>query len=275
LSLETTALPTDGNVAASEQSTTVAAPATQETGETQVEGTKPEGEEGDKPKAEKTPEQREREKLLRRLDNKTKQTYQLRAELEQLRAGQGKPQAQQTQAGDDEPVTLSRAELQKMIAEQATKLAPTVSEQAAEVERRSGIVKSLAKQWGQEEFDAKASELDEVFDGLADRSGRPKPATDAIFDADDPKAVIEYLTDPDNADEADRIARLPATQAGRAIAKLEAKLEAAKKEAKPKASNAARPIEAVKGGGVPKGVPDPVADPKAYRKWANEQERAR
>jgi hypothetical protein len=133
------------------------------------------------------------------------------------------------------------------------------------IEHRQGIVKALAKEWGQEEFDAKASELDEVFGGLADAQGRPKPATDAIFEADNPKAVIEYLTDPDNADEAERIARLPAVRAGREIARLEAKLEAEKAKAKPKPSNAPKPLEAVKGGGVPSGMPDPIQHQGLHR----------
>jgi hypothetical protein len=128
---------------------------------------------------------------------------------------------------------------------------------------------------GKEEFDAKASDLDDAFGGLVDRSGRPKPATDAIFDADDVKGVIEYLTDPDNAQEAERIANLPATRAGREIARIEAKLAEAKKAAKPKPSAAAKPIEAVKGGGVPTGMPDPVKNPKGYIRWANQQDHAR
>ena len=268
---EVNALPTDGNVAAGAQAQTAAA-ATEQPGEQhQSTEAKKDGEEGEQkepPKKEKSPEQREIERLRRRVDNLTRQKYQLQGAPQQQQ-----PTQRQTQAGDDEPVTLTKAQLERQIEERAAERAPSIAEQQAEVERRGGIVKSLAKQWGQEEFDAKASELDEVFDGLADRSGRPKPATDAIFDADDPKAVIEYLTDPDNAEEAERISRLPATAAGRAIAKLEAKLEAEKAKAKPKASNAARPIESVKGGGVPKGMPDP-ADTKAYIAWANAQERA-
>jgi hypothetical protein len=160
-----------------------------------------------------------------------------------------------------------------MVAERAERLAPAMKEQQAEIEHRQKVVQSLSKQWGKEEFDAKASDLDDVMGGLMDRSGRAKPATDAIFDADDPKGVIEYLTDPDNADDAERIARLPAVRAGREIARIEAKLKEAKASAKLKPSNAARPIESVKGGGVPSGMPDPVNDPKGYRNWANAQER--
>lgn len=259
-------LPTGEQPAADEQPKPDAAALNEQTAEGKEPPKEGEGEQKEPPKKEKTPEQREIERLRRRVDNLTRQKYELSA--------RNQPQQQEkTQGSDDEPVTLSRAELQKLIAEQAKELAPTISEQRAEIERRQGVVKSLAKTWGQEEFDAKASELDEVFGGLSDASGRPKPATDAIFDADDPKAVIEYLTDPDNADEAERFARLPATRAGREIARIEAKLEAAKKAAKPQPSKAAKPIEAVKGAGVATGAPDPT-DTKAWIKWANEQERA-
>ena len=195
-------------------------------------------------KPEKTPEQREIDKLRRRLDNKTRQLYELRAQVPQNH------QQQSRQEGDDETVTLTRAELERQIAEQAQKLAPSLSEQQAEIERRQGIVQSLSKEWGQEKFDALAADLDEAFGGLADRSGRPKPATDAIFHADDPKALIEYLADPDNAEEAERIGRMSAIQAGRAIGKLEDRLAAQKAKDKPRPSNAPAPIEAVKGGGV-------------------------
>lgn len=232
----------------------------------QQDGTEGTDESGAKAKPEKTPEQRELEKLRRRVDNLTKQKYELRAQIPQQQN-----QQQQSSHDDDEPVTLTRAELNRQIEERAQKLAPSVSEQTAEAQRRQGIVQSLAKEFGQDKFDALASELDDVFGGLADHSGRPKPATDAIFYADNPKAVIEYLTDPDNAEEAERISQLPAVQAGKAIAKLEGKLEAVKTQGKPKPSNAPKPIEAARGSGVSGGMPDP-SNTKAYIKWANERE---
>jgi hypothetical protein len=222
-------------------------------------------------KKEKTPEQREIERLRRRVDNLTRQKYELRASAPA--GGQQQQQQDHNQVDDDEPVTLTRAELQRQIAEQAQKLAPTMREQQAEAERRHGVVQTLAKEWGPEKFDTLSAELDEAFGGLADRSGTPKPATDAIFHADDPKGVIEYLTDPDNADEAASISKMGALQAGRAIAKLELKLEAAKSNAKPKPSNAPAPIEPARGGGVPNGMPDP-SNTKAYIAWANAQEQA-
>jgi len=224
---------------------------------------------GTEAKKEKTPEQREIDRLRRRVDNLTRQKYELRAATPAAAAQQQQP----SQADDDEPVTLTRAELQRQIEAQARQLAPSMTEQQAEVERRHGVVTTLAKEWGPEKFDTLSAELDEAFGGLADRSGMPKPATDAIFEADNPKAVIEYLTDPDNADEADRLSKMTAIQAGRAIAKLEGKLDAAKVSAKPKPSNAPAPLEPARGGGVPNGMPDP-SNTKAYIAWANAQERA-
>lgn len=230
------------------------------------------------PKKEKTPEERERQRMQRALDKRTRQLYELRAQLasapsqttvtREQSAGTTSP----AQA-DDEPVTLSRAELAQRIKQEAEKLAPTIRSQQAEIEHRKGVVEGLAKDWGQEKFDTYASELDDVLGGLADQKGRPKPATDAIFESEMPKALIEYLTDPDNAEEAEALANANDRQAGRLVAKLEAKLAAAKPA--PQRSNAPAPIEALKGGGkTTSSMPNP-SDTKAYMKWANERERRR
>jgi hypothetical protein len=265
---EDTALPTGGApAAAGETANDAGTPGTEQVnpgaGAGEGEGKEPETE----AKKEKTPEQREIDRLRRRVDNLTRQKYELKA------SAPAAAQQQQSSQADDEPVTLTRAELQRQIEAQARQLAPSMTEQQAEVERRHGVVTSLAKDWGPEKFDTLSAELDEAFGGLVDRSGTPKPATDAIFHADNVKAVIEYLTDPDNADEADRISKMTAVQAGRAIAKLEGKLEVEKSKAKPKPSNAPSPLEPARGGGVPNGMPDP-SNTKAYIAWANAQERA-
>jgi len=273
LNVNDTALPTGGTPAeAGEPANTGANPTINQdnpggdgaAGTGQGDGKEPAAE----AKKEKTPEQREIDRLRRRVDNLTRQKYELRAAVPA--AGQHQ---QHDQADDDEPVTLTRAELSQRIAEQAKQLAPTMREQQAEAERRHGVVTSLTKEWGQEKFDNLSAELDDAFDGLVDRRGAPKPATDAIFEADNPKDVIEYLTDPDNADEAASISKMSALQAGRAIAKIEQKIEAAKSQAKPKPSNVPAPIEPARGGGVPNGMPDP-SDTKAYIAWANAQELA-
>lgn len=277
MNLEDTALPTGGATAAAGEPSDNAATHDTDQGDLGDEhgaGGAAGEDDGKEPaagaKKEKTQEQREIERLRRRVDNLTRRKY----ELEAAGAANARQQQQpNTEGDDDEPVTLTRAELNQRIAEQAKQLAPTMREQQAEVERRHTVVNSLAKEWGQEKFDTLSAELDDAFGGLVDRRGAPKPATDAIFEADSPKDVIEYLTDPDNADEAASLSNMSALQAGRAIARIEQKLEAAKSKDKPKPSNAPAPIEPARGGGVPNGMPDP-SNTKAYIAWANAQERA-
>jgi hypothetical protein len=61
--------------------------------------------------------------------------------------------------------------------------------------------------------------------------------------------MARYLTDPDNADEAEKIGRMSPIQAGRAFARIEAKLMASKSEKTPQRSNAPGPLESVRSGG--------------------------
>jgi len=273
---ETTALPaetaevTEASGAATEATPTDQAKADgAETAETTEEAEK---------KVELTPEERERRRMQRGIDRRTKQLAEARAEAAQLAAELSRlrdPQNSGTTrvpADDSEPLSLTRAQIAQMVKAEAEKLAPTLREQAAETERRQGVIQSLAKTWGQEKFDELSSELDDAFGGLADRSGRPKPATEAIFEADDPRRVIEFLADPDNLDEAERIAKMGAVQAGKAIAKLEARLASEPAKDKPKASKAPAPLETIRGRGAVSGAPDP-SDTKAWIRWRNEQER--
>lgn len=198
-------------------------------------------EEKQESKPEKTPEQREIDRLRRGIDRRTRQLHEARAQLNYSSNNQSS-----TQSDDSEPLSLTRAQIQEMVTAEARKLAPTLQEQASELEKRQSVVNSLTKTWGQERFDEVSAELDDAFGGLSDRSGKPKPATEAIFECDSPAKVIEYLTDPDNADEAEKISRMDSVRAGIAIAKLEAKIS---EKSKPSAkfSKAPAPLEAVKG----------------------------
>lgn len=234
--------------------------------------TKTEGEVEGTKKPEKTPEQREIERLRRGIDRRTRQLAEERARNAGLNQ---QPQRANIPANEDsEPLTLTRAELEQRIKDEARRLAPTLQSEAAEVARRQGVIQSLAKNWGQERFDEISSDLDDAFGGLADASGKPKPAVEAVFEADNPAAVIEYLADPDNVDEAERIARMSPINAGRAIAKLEAKLEAAPRTKSPAPSKAPAPLEPVRAkGNTNTGAPDP-SDLKAWIRWRNEQERS-
>lgn len=218
----------------------------------------PEGNKPDEPKPEKTPEERERHRMQRAIDRKTRQVAESRAEalharqeLERLTA---RPIANNNRASadDSEPISLTRAQIRELVNAEAARLAPTITEHATEVQRRQGVVEGLAKTLGKERFDEVASDLDEAFGGLADGHGRPKPATEAIFEADDPAKVIEFLADPENLEEAERIARLGPVQAGKAIAKLEAQLKALPAKDKPRPSTAPAPLEPVRGQGAGK-----------------------
>lgn len=245
-----------------------------ETGE-EVKEEQAEGEPKTKP--EKTEEQRRIDKLQRGIDRRTRREAEARAELAQTKRQLEELLATQSRATnspqqDDAPLTLSRAELAQMVKSEAEKLAPTLNSQKAEIEHRTKVIEGLAKDLGQERFDELAADLDENLGGLQ-RNGKATPATEAIFAADDPKAVIEYLADPEHADEAEAIGRMDLLRAGRAIAKLETKLEQSKALDKPRRSNAPEPVEPAKrGGGVISNMPDP-SNVKAYIKWANEQDR--
>ena len=236
---------------------------------------KAEGEDKQEGKAEKTPEERERLRMQRGIDRRTRQLAEARAEAEYLRKQltQGTTRADNsTTADDSEPLSLSRAELQELVKAEAAKLAPTVHSEALEAERRKSVIESIAKTWGKEKFDEVASDLDEAFGGLTDRSGKPTPAMEAVFEADEPAKVIEYLADPENLEEAERISRMGPVQAGKAIAKLEAKLSTQKPKPKAEVSKAAPPLEPVSGQGSFSGAPSP-SDTKAWIRWRNEQER--
>ena len=235
-----TVLPVATPVAEAGEQTESAAPEQQT--EAQVEA-KPEGE----AKPEKTPEQREIERMRRKIDRLVRQREELRArvpgDLRERPIGGTNEEPQ----GDSDQLTLSRAQIQELIKAEAARLAPKLNEERAVIEHRQKVVSNLAKSWGQEKFDSLAAELEDTFGGLADARGQPKPATDAIFEAGDPKAVIEYLTDPEHSEEAEAIGRMNAVKAGMAIARIESRL----KTSKPQASNAPKPLEAVRGqGGV-------------------------
>ena len=120
--------------------------------------------------------------------------------------------------------------------------------------------------------------LKAAFDGLTDKpveqGGKPKPAVEAIFDSDIPQALIEYLADPDNSDEAETISRMKEPKATRAIVMLEQKLKAAaeakKVEDKPKPSKAPDPIEPIRGGGVAHKDPSNMTDAE-FAAWRRTQ----
>lgn len=227
-----------------------------------------ESEDGDsEEKPQKTPEQLEINRLRKATARLTRQREEARAKLAYMQQ-----QVPTTQTDDGETLSLTRAQLAELVNQQAEQLAPTIQKQQAQVEQREAVLQGLLKSVGKEGYDEITGNLEDAFNGFTDNQGNMKPCLDAVFYAEKPQAVMKYLADPDNFEEAEAIASMNAIQAGRAIARLEFKLEEARKNAKPKPSNASKPLEAVKGGGTIKGMPDP-SDTKAYIAWANEQDR--
>jgi hypothetical protein len=230
-------------------------------------------EQEDKPA--KTQEQREIERMRRKIDRLVRQREELRA------LSQQRPLAQSSNEEDNRPdasnsdtLTLSRAEAQRLIELRARELAPVVGQQQAAIEHRQKVVSRLATDWGQERFDALASDLDDAFGGLRDASNAPRPVVDALFEADDPKQLIEYLADPDNSDEAAALARLPAVSAGRAIARLEAKLAERKSKVKSEPSKIPAPIELPRGQGSVTKDPSQMTDAE-FARWRRAQIKSR
>lgn len=244
-------------------------PDTAEQLDTATETTEQAGEEqSEEPKKpEKSPEQRELERARRKIDRLTKQKYELINQVQNRSTPQNQPGAEFYASENNDVVTLSRADLDRQIRAEAEKLAPTLQQQRTVEEQRRTVVEKLAQTWGQDRFDEVAADLDDALGGLSDASGKPKPATEAIFEAENPAALIEYLADPENAEHTNRIASMTGVKAGIEIAKLEAKLAAKREDAKPKRSQVPPPIEGLRGQGTPnQSVP---TDTKAYMKWAN------
>lgn len=234
-----------------------------------AEVTSPDGEDGeaadakdDQPKKEKTHEEREIARLRRRVDNLTRQKYELQSRPLRETENQGDNRPQQA---DSDALSLSRAELQQLVEKEARKLAPTISKQDAEIEHRNVSVKALVKELGTERFQELTEDLAAIFDG-----GKQL----AILETDNPRTLLEYLTEPENADEANRIAGMSDFRAGRALAGIETKIKAAAEKARPVPSKAAAPLEPLRSeAAAPNGMPDPK-NVSAYIAWANKRDAA-
>lgn len=227
---------------------------------------KPEGE-----AVELTPEQkriaeleRDLAKKQRVIDKRTAKIYQYRAQLEQGGlTRQPNQDNNRSTADDSEVLSLTRAEFEAQSLERARQLAPTLSRQALEVEQQTKAIQSLQKSLGgPEKFVEITNELADVFDEQKQL---------AVLEADDPAALLKYLTDPDNAEEAEEIGKLGPIAAGRRLARIEAKLADTQKP-KPQVSKTPDPLTPVKARGASgNGMPDP-SNTRAWMQWRNEQE---
>lgn len=219
-------------------------------------------------KVEKTPEQREIERLRRGLNRKHEQAARANERLAMLEKELTQRQNPVNSDAPDEPVQLTRAQIRELVNSEAQRLAQTIHGQATEAQRYASVQSKLEASWDADKFKQVSEDLDAAFGGL-EAQGKLKPALEAAFEADNPTALLEYLADPEHHDEAQKLSRMSAVQAGREIAKLEAKLA---KPTAPTPSKAPAPLEPIRGGATPKNMPDP-SDTKAWIRWANSQER--
>ena len=249
-----------------------------------IEGTSTEVKTETPPETPRTPEQLRIEelehankKMQRGIDRRTRQLSESRARFEVFSQNATQNPTKGVDYGqnstDSEPISLTRAQIAELVTAEAAKLAPTISAETAERQRLSGIYNSIEKSLGADKFAELAESVDDAFGGIKDSSGRVRPAAEALFEADNPQAVLEYLADPDNFDEAERIGKLSAVQAGKAIAKLEATLQTKPKTDAPRPSKQPPPFDPVRGKGAVTQGPDP-SDTKAWISWRNAEERA-
>lgn len=226
----------------------------------QVEGQGEQAPEAEKP--EKDPREKELARERRRIQNLTRQKYELAAQLDSLKSQlqQGGNRDTNATDADGERLTLTKAELARIVEEQAQKLAPTIRSKAEEEAKLKDAARALQKAIGADEFEQLTSDLASVFDDAKQL---------AVLRTDAPAELLRYLTDPDNADEAERIGRMDAFDAGRAIARIEARLTADRGK-KPQPSKAAAPIEPARGAGASIGTAAPT-DMAQYMRWANQQ----
>ena len=228
-------------------------------------------------KPEKTEAERERARMQRGIDRKTRQAAEARAQLqierEQRQALERKleqltnPQTgvdYQSESGDSDKLTLTRAEAARLIEEEARKLAPTIAKQAATEEQLRSAAIALKQELG-DEFDELTEELEDVL---------PREKQLALLSSKNAAALVRYLADADNSTEAKRIAGMSDFQAGMAIAALEVKLASKKAEEKPTPSNAPKPLELVRGQGTAQKDPSRMTD-REFAEWRRSQIRAR
>lgn len=196
-----------------------------EPGSTDAEGNAVASEEA---KVEKTAEQKELERLRRQLTKRDRTQGKLYQELESLRE-----QQRSAQMTDEEKPTKAEVDPVKLAREIAT------------IERVTEKANAVAKDGNKRftDFNEALSTLREEAGDLFDKRGMPTPVGEAILEADDPAALIQFLGA--NDDLAAELHGLSPTALGRRIARFEAQMKAEPK-AKP-ASKAAEPIAPLKG----------------------------
>ncbi len=207
----------------------------------QQDSTAPEGQEAEQAEAEgeekpeKTPEQKELERLRRQLTKAQRINGKLSYEAQQLQEQirQYAPQQEESRPQVD-PIQLAR---EIATVEKITERSNAVFKDG--MSRFDGFDKAVQ---------AVIQEAGPLVQPVAPNApvGKPTPLGEAILDSDDPPALIKFLAD--NPDVAAELEGLSAAQLGRKIGRIEAQMSA-KPQPKPvsKAPQPVKPISASRG----------------------------
>lgn len=186
-----------------------------------------------------------------------------RAELEQFRA---QAQAQNQQPEQSVPqIPLNNANVEQLIEQMAEqRLAQRLA--AQQVQEKVKSIETAGREKYGDDFDRSVTNLQ--MTGIGGQG-----FIDALTSVKGSEAVVRYLGDTANLDEAMRIASLPPVQMALAMSELAPK--AAKQYAKP-ISSAPSPMSTVDGarGNNPGAEPDPK-DTKAWMQWRRDNARRR
>lgn len=167
-----------------------------------------------------------------------------------------------TDAEDSGRLSLTQAELQEMIAREAKRLAPVVKDETDLEQRRSTAARALREELGAEKFQALTDDLSDHLSAEAQL---------LVLETESPRALIEYLTDPDHEAEAKSLSRMSPYQQGMKLGQLAEKL--ARK--RPQRSEAPAPIEPVKPSGSAGPKPLALLSDAEFAKRRREQIAAR
>jgi Skp family chaperone for outer membrane proteins len=179
-------------------------------------------------KAEKSPEQRELERLRRQLTKRDRTQGKLHQELQQARE-------RLSQLETTEPTDKPRESVDPHALAREIALVEKVTEKSNQ------IAKEGTKRFP--DFMETIAAISEELGPLFDQRGRPAPVMEAVFDAEKPADLLHFLGK--NPDLAAELEGLTPAQLGRRIARLETQMA---EQAKPKTSAAPKPLEPVRGG---------------------------
>lgn len=212
----------------------------------QQDSTAPEGQEAEEAEAdgdgkpEKTPEQKELERLRRQLTKAQRINGKLSYEAQQL----------QEQIRQYAPPQTEQYEQQQQV--DPIKLAREIATVEKVTEKSNAVFGDGVKRFGKEDFGAAVQtviqEAGPLFQPIAPGAqiGKPTPLGEAILESEDAPSLIKFLAE--NPDVAAELEGLSPAQLGRKIGRIEAQMSA-KPQPKPvsKAPQPAKPISASRG----------------------------